>query len=294
MGTNCGLQPELCALQRASTSSVPEGELTTEEAKHFIDEVVELGKPILILSGGEPLTRPDVFEIARYGTDSGLRVVLATNGTLLTPEVVKKLRDAGCRGWASALTERLQRPMTSSAACPELLTGLLQVSKSSRKRIFLFRSTQRFQGATLKRSQDLWACKRARSGCLPCLFPCANRQGEESDEVSPADYERVLHWFYNMQKESKIQLKATCAPHYFRIMRQRAKKEGIEISVKTHGYEAMTKGCLGGTGSVSYQASDRSILRLPSRACRKYKGTAFQRRLGKLRGIQEIEKSRRA
>jgi len=79
----------------ASTSSVPEGELTTEEAKHFIDEVVELGKPILILSGGEPLTRSDVFEIARYGTDAGLRVVLATNGTLLTPEIVKKLRDAG-------------------------------------------------------------------------------------------------------------------------------------------------------------------------------------------------------
>lgn len=50
-----------------------------------------------------------------------------------------------------------------------------------------------------------------------------------------------------MQKESEIQLKATCAHHYFRIMRQRGKMEGIEISVKTHGYEAMTKGCLGGT-----------------------------------------------
>ena len=73
----------------ASTSSVPAGELTTDEAKHFIDEVTGLGKPILILSGGEPLIRHDVFEIARYGTDAGLRVVLATNGTLLTPEIVE-------------------------------------------------------------------------------------------------------------------------------------------------------------------------------------------------------------
>ncbi|MDD4496585.1 MAG: radical SAM protein, partial [Methanosarcinaceae archaeon] len=62
----------------ASTSRVPEGELSTEEAKRFIDEVVEFGKPILILSGGEPLVRPDILEIAGYGTEMGLRVVLAT------------------------------------------------------------------------------------------------------------------------------------------------------------------------------------------------------------------------
>jgi glycine cleavage system pyridoxal-binding protein P len=57
-----------------------------------------------------------------------------------------------------------------------------------------------------------------------------------------------------MQKESKILLKATCAPHYFRVMRQRAKKEGIEISVNTHSYEAMTKAALEEQVSVSFPA----------------------------------------
>jgi radical SAM protein with 4Fe4S-binding SPASM domain len=61
-------------------------------------------------------------------------------------------------------------------------------------------------------------------------------------------YEKVLHWFYDVSMENKIQTKATCAPHYFRVMRQRAEKEGIQIRPETHGMAAMTKGCLAGTG----------------------------------------------
>jgi len=57
----------------------------------------------------------------------------------------------------------------------------------------------------------------------------------------------VLNWFYDQSKDKRMQLKATCAPHYFRIMRQRAKAEGIRITPETHGLEAMTKGCLGGS-----------------------------------------------
>ncbi|HHT9149874.1 MAG TPA: SPASM domain-containing protein, partial [Candidatus Wujingus californicus] len=66
--------------------------------------------------------------------------------------------------------------------------------------------------------------------------------------LHPKKYEEVLNHFYDLSKEAKIQTKATCAPHYFRIMRERAKEEGITISPKTHGMAAMTKGCLAGTG----------------------------------------------
>ena len=55
------------------------------------------GKPIVILTGGEPLLREDIFELAKHGTDLGLRMVMATNGTLITPEIAKKnevLRDS--------------------------------------------------------------------------------------------------------------------------------------------------------------------------------------------------------
>src|SRR5450756_1670299 len=84
-----------CIHCRASAIKEPQpGELSTAQAKHFVDELVEY-KPILILTGGEPLLRADVFEIARYATGKGLRAVLATNGTLLTPDIARKLKEAG-------------------------------------------------------------------------------------------------------------------------------------------------------------------------------------------------------
>jgi radical SAM protein with 4Fe4S-binding SPASM domain len=67
-------------------------------------------------------------------------------------------------------------------------------------------------------------------------------------EISAIEYERTLNWFYDQKEKTPLQLKATCAPHYYRILRQRAKQEGKPVTFKTHGMDAMTRGCLGGTG----------------------------------------------
>jgi heme b synthase len=233
----------------ASTSSVPAGELTTDEAKHFIDEVSGLGKPILILSGGEPLTRPDVFEIALYGTDSGFRIVLATNGTLLTPEIVGKLKEAGVQRLSISIDGTAAKSHDEfrgrSGAFERTLTGIEVLRKAD----FPFQINTMISSRNLEEiPRTFELAKKLGAVAYHIFFLVPTGRGEESDEVSPEDYESILNWLYDMQKESKILLKATCAPHYFRVMRQRAKKEGIEISVNTHGYETMTKGCLGGTG----------------------------------------------
>ncbi len=84
-----------CIHCRASAIKDPApDELSTAEAKHFVDELVEY-KPIIILTGGEPLLRSDVYDVAKYASGHGLRVVLATNGTLLTPQIARKLKDVG-------------------------------------------------------------------------------------------------------------------------------------------------------------------------------------------------------
>jgi radical SAM protein with 4Fe4S-binding SPASM domain len=66
--------------------------------------------------------------------------------------------------------------------------------------------------------------------------------------ISARQYEEVLNWFYDFRKTTAMHLKATCAPHYYRIMRQRAKAEGLKVAPDTFGMDAMTRGCLGGTG----------------------------------------------
>jgi len=79
----------------AATDRAYEGELTTEEGLRVIDDLADFGVPVVLFSGGEPLTRPDLFTLSRYARDRGLRAVLSTNGTLITPEVAREVQAQG-------------------------------------------------------------------------------------------------------------------------------------------------------------------------------------------------------
>ncbi len=70
-------------------------ELTTEEGKKLIDDLAAFGSPVILFSGGEPLIRKDLLELARYATDKGMRAVISTNGTLITKEIAARLQKIG-------------------------------------------------------------------------------------------------------------------------------------------------------------------------------------------------------
>ncbi|MBN1471569.1 MAG: radical SAM protein, partial [Syntrophaceae bacterium] len=70
-------------------------ELTTEEGKKLIDDLAAFGSPVILFSGGEPLIRKDLLELARYARDKGMRAVISTNGTLITKDVAAKLQKVG-------------------------------------------------------------------------------------------------------------------------------------------------------------------------------------------------------
>lgn len=78
-----------------ATNREPTGELTTEEAKAFIDDLAKMRVPVLLFSGGEPLMRKDLFELGEYATRRGIRAIISTNGTLITPEVAGKIKGSG-------------------------------------------------------------------------------------------------------------------------------------------------------------------------------------------------------
>ncbi len=85
-----------CVHCRASSERGPyPGELTTEECYRVMDEIISFSKPVIILTGGEPLLRPDLFDLSSYGSAKGLRMVMATNGTLLTEDIIQKLKVSG-------------------------------------------------------------------------------------------------------------------------------------------------------------------------------------------------------
>jgi len=88
-----------CVHCRSSSEAVVKEhpDFSTEEAFRVIGDIASYAKPVVVLSGGEPLLRKDVFEIARYGSEKGLRMCLATNGVLVNDERCKKIKESGIR-----------------------------------------------------------------------------------------------------------------------------------------------------------------------------------------------------
>ncbi|MBI4344783.1 MAG: radical SAM protein [Euryarchaeota archaeon] len=89
----CNLRCKHCYIKAEDKEFA--GELTTGEAKAFIDDLAGYKVPVLLFSGGEPLVRKDFYELGKYAADKGLRTVVSTNGTLITKDAAKKMREAG-------------------------------------------------------------------------------------------------------------------------------------------------------------------------------------------------------
>jgi len=89
----CNLKCRHCYME--SDNQKYANELTTDEAKSFIDDLADFHVPVLLFSGGEPLIRPDFFELAEYAQAKGVRPTLSTNGTLITREVAQRIKDIG-------------------------------------------------------------------------------------------------------------------------------------------------------------------------------------------------------
>lgn len=245
----CNLE---CIHCRASATKTPSlDELSTDEAKHFIDDITSFANPIIILSGGEPLVRDDVYEIAQYGTDKGLRMVLATNGTLVTREVAKRLKDVGIKRVSISIDGASAKTHDEFRGMPGAFEGALKginTLKDVGLSIQVNTTITKRNLEEVPKILDLALELGVDALHIFMLVPTGRGEVLAGEEVSPEEYERVLNWLYDAQKKVKLQLKATCAPHYFRIMYQRAKQEGAPVEQKKEGFSAMTKGCLAGTG----------------------------------------------
>ena len=85
-----------CVHCYAHAKNIPfDNELTTEQGKQLIEDLADFGSPVMLFSGGEPMMRPDLPELAAYAVEKGMRTVISTNGTLITPEKARTLKKIG-------------------------------------------------------------------------------------------------------------------------------------------------------------------------------------------------------
>jgi len=246
---NCNLA---CLHCRASATHGPfSGELDTQAALRLLDQITEVGKPIVILTGGEPLLRPDIFEIAQYGTNKGLRMVMAPNGTLITETTVRQMIDAGIKRISVSLDGASRGSHDRFRGVEGAFDGALRGIKLAKDAGLEFQINTTITKTNLDEIpliQDLAVELGAVAHHIFLLVPTGRGKYIVDQEITAAEYERTLNWFYDQREKTPLQLKATCAPHYYRILRQRAKQDGKPVTFKTHGLDAVTRGCLGGTG----------------------------------------------
>ena len=97
MTRKCNLSCSHCYIDAGpdAADTSPQGELSHEEAKAFIADLATIKIPLLMFTGGEPLVRPDFWELAEFAKAFGLTTAMSTNGTLITPKIAEKIKDSG-------------------------------------------------------------------------------------------------------------------------------------------------------------------------------------------------------
>jgi AdoMet-dependent heme synthase len=289
----CNLRCIHC--RATATELMSPADLPTKKALNIISQIADFGSPILVLSGGEPLYRHDIFELAEYATSRGLRTALATNGTLVTKDIAEKIKKAGIKRVSISLDG-------SDAITHDTFRGIPGAFEAA---VYGMRNLQEL-GVSVQINTTI---ARHNAHQLPDVLELARRLGADAlhtfllvpvgcgvdiaaeQMVAPEEYERMLNWFYDQSLTGDIELKATCAPHYFRVQRQRRAADRMAgrepapiavshpheigptditmpgstgISLKPNGgppvghtghpaghpgdMNAMTKGCLAGTG----------------------------------------------
>jgi radical SAM protein with 4Fe4S-binding SPASM domain len=273
-----------CIHCRASSMHGPYAdELTTDQSFRLLDEIAAFSKPVIILTGGEPILRKDIFEIASYGDKKGLRMVLATNGTLVTEETAKKMIESGIKRVSVSIDGKDAQSHDAFRNVVGAFAGALTGIEAMKKAKMEFQINTTITKVNLDQIEsimDLSIRLGAAAHHIFLLVPTGRGKEMAQQAISPEAYETTLNWFYETSLHCPIQLKATCAPHYYRITHQKvldsrlrgndrreagndkrdggddhretgkgsgirgqeSEKEGAESPLHT-----MTRGCLGGS-----------------------------------------------
>jgi AdoMet-dependent heme synthase len=244
-------------------------DLTTPEAFALMEGIAEIARPVFILSGGEPLYRPDIFDIAKYGKALGFRMALATNGTLVDADIARRVEDAGISRVSVSLDGALEQTHDGfrgvSGAWKDAIRGI-RTLRARGISVQINSTVARHNVNELPDLLNLALGLECDALHIFMLVPVGCGLELAESAMLPADeYERVLHWFYDRSKDVSIDLKATCAPHYFRVRAQRIVEERQHGDRSTpfvaHGtrlkaapdpaggrpLSSMTRGCLAGT-----------------------------------------------
>ncbi len=237
-----------CVHCRAKAQKIADpNQLTTQEALRLVDQIAELCKPIFIISGGDPMQRKDIFEVASYASKKGLRVVMSPSGSNLNAETFQQMKAAGVKMISLSLDGSSPEVHDTFRQVPGAFNLAIRNMMLARQSGFPFRvntTVTQHNLSDLFNIQKVAAENGAAEWDVFMLVPTG--RGKVQMEITPDQYEATIQSIYCASLTLPMPIKMTCAPQYTRVIAQYQKTAQPS---QPHGRPiGGGRGCMAGNG----------------------------------------------
>lgn len=230
----CNLKCPHCYINADTQESI--NELTTGDAKNLIDQICEVSKPLLVLSGGEPLLRSDIYELIRYGASKGLKMGLGSNGCLIDNDAAKKLKEAGIATVSISLDSHIPEQHDKFRGVKGSWGKAVNAIKALRKNGVLLQVNTTVTQQNYDQIDDIMSLvEKLGVENFHLFFLVPTGRGIKIDDISPAKYEEMIRTTFEKAALHRLNVRPSCAPQFMRI----AKDMDLNMS-------RWIKGCIAG------------------------------------------------
>ncbi len=230
----CNLKCPHCYIN--ATTQELKNELTTEESKTLINQICEVSRPLLILSGGEPLLRPDVYELVRYGASKGLKMGLGSNGSLIDATAAKRLKNAGIETVSISLDSHIPEQHDEFRGVRGSWEKAVGAIKALQENGVLVQVNTTLTQQNYDQIDDIMSlAENLGVENFHLFFLVPTGRGVKMADISPAKYENMIKTTFAKVAKHKLNVRPSCAPQFMRI----AKDMGLDMS-------RWIRGCLAG------------------------------------------------
>jgi radical SAM protein with 4Fe4S-binding SPASM domain len=230
----CNLKCSHCYIN--ATTKELDGELNTQESKNLIDQIAEVSRPLLVLSGGEPLLRKDVYELIQYGTEKGLRMGLGSNGGSIDSRVAEKLKEAGIKTVSISLDSPIPEQHDEFRGVAGSWQKAVNAIKVLRENDVLVQVNTTLTQENYNQIDDIMSLsEQIGVENFHLFFLVPTGRGAKIADISPAMYEDMIKGTFAKTYKHKLNVRPSCAPQFMRI----AKDMGLDM-------RQWIRGCISG------------------------------------------------
>jgi radical SAM protein with 4Fe4S-binding SPASM domain len=212
----CNMKCSHCYIN--ATDKKLDNELNTQEAKRLIDQIYQVSRPLLILSGGEPLLRQDIFEIIDYGSKKGFKMGLGSNGSLIDDDVARKLKETGIATVSISLDSNIPEHHDEFRGVAGAWEKAIQACQILRKHNVLVQVNTTLTQQNYNQIDSIMSlAENIGVENFHLFFLVPTGRGTKITDISPKKYEEMITKTFAKTANHKLNVRPSCAPQFMRI-----------------------------------------------------------------------------